>query len=128
LNPGRRGGKPATNRFSYGAAEELLASLYKSSGRASSDADITELLSFRSKSILAGDLNAKHPFWNSVVSKPSGEKLMDLFDLSAFEISASQCSTHSPAGNVDVLDILVHKYSERQILLSLIFWTQNTYQ
>jgi hypothetical protein len=24
LNPGRRGGKPATNRLSYGAAERLL--------------------------------------------------------------------------------------------------------
>jgi hypothetical protein len=24
-NPGRRGGKPATNHFSYGAAEEIIA-------------------------------------------------------------------------------------------------------
>jgi hypothetical protein len=51
-------------------------------GRAWSDADITELLSFRSKSFLAGDLNAKHPFWNSAVSNTSYEKLVALFDLS----------------------------------------------
>jgi hypothetical protein len=54
--------------------------VYKSQGRAWSDADITELLSFRRKSILAGDLNAKHPFWNSAVSNSSGEKLLSLFD------------------------------------------------
>jgi hypothetical protein len=67
-----------------------------------------ELLSFRLKSILVGDLNAKHPFWNSSVSNPSGEKLMALFDLSEFEISALQCPT-SPPGNGDVLDIVVHQ-------------------
>jgi hypothetical protein len=39
---------------------------------------------------LAGNLNAKDPFWNSAVSNPSGEKLVALFDLSEFEISAPQ--------------------------------------
>jgi hypothetical protein len=35
---------------------------------------------------------------------------MALFDLSEFEISAPQCPTHfSPAGNSDVLDIVVHQ-------------------
>jgi hypothetical protein len=59
---------------------------------------------------LAGNLNAKHPFWNSAVSKPSGEKLMALFDLSDFEILAPQCPTHySLAGNGDVLNIVVHQ-------------------
>jgi hypothetical protein len=59
---------------------------------------------------LTGDLNAKHPFWNSAVSPPSGEKLMALFDLSELEISAPQCPTHySPAGNGDMLDIVVHQ-------------------
>jgi hypothetical protein len=81
--------------------------VYKSLGRAWSDADITELLSFRRKSIWAGDMNAKHPFWNSAVRNPSGEKLMALFDLSEFEVSAPQCPTHSPPGNGDVLDIVV---------------------
>jgi hypothetical protein len=91
-------------------SEILLAAFYKSPGRAWSDADISELLSFRHKSVLAGDLNAKHPFWNSAVSNPSGEKLLELFDNNDIEISAPQCSTHySPAGNGDVLDIVVHQ-------------------
>jgi hypothetical protein len=53
----------------------LLEAVYKSPGRAWSDADINELLSLRCKSILAGDLKAKDPFWNGAVSNPSGEKL-----------------------------------------------------
>jgi hypothetical protein len=88
----------------------LLAAVYKSPGRAWSDTDITELLSFRYKSILPGDLNAKHPFWNSAVSNPSGEVLLRVFDANQFEISVPQCPTHySPAGNGDVLDIVVHQ-------------------
>jgi hypothetical protein len=55
---------------------------------------ITELLGFRNKSIPAGDLNAKHPVWNSKVSNPSGLKFSKLFDSSNFEMSAPQFSTH----------------------------------
>jgi hypothetical protein len=50
-----------------GNRDVLLEAVYKSPGRAWNDADIIELLSFRQKSVLAGDLNAKHPFWNSAV-------------------------------------------------------------
>jgi exonuclease III len=71
-----------------GNNEILFAAVYRSPGHAWIDADITELLSFRKKCILTGDLNAKHPFWNSRVSNPSGEKLMNLLDLEDFEISA----------------------------------------
>jgi hypothetical protein len=93
-----------------GKSEVLLAAVYKPPGRAWSDADITELLSFRCKSILAGDLNAKHPFWSSVVSNPSGVELLHLFDTRKFEISAPQCPTHySHVGNGDVLDSVVHQ-------------------
>jgi hypothetical protein len=52
---------------------ELLEAVYKYPGRAWRDADIIELLNLRRKSLLAGDLNAKHPFWNGTVSNPSGK-------------------------------------------------------
>jgi hypothetical protein len=55
--------------------EVLLAVVYKSQNHTWCDTDISELLGFRNKLILADDLNAKHPFWNSAVSNPSGEKL-----------------------------------------------------
>jgi hypothetical protein len=59
---------------------------------------------------LAGDLKAKHPFWNSTVSNPSGEKLMALFYLHEVKVLAPQCPPHDfPAGNGDVLDTVVHK-------------------
>jgi hypothetical protein len=45
-------------------------------------------------SALASDLNAKHPFWISAVSNPSGEKLLDLLDVNEFEVSVPQCPTH----------------------------------
>jgi hypothetical protein len=89
--------------------EVLLAAVYKSPDRTWNDADNNERLSLRSKSILASVLNAASPFWSTAFSKPSGEKLMHLFDLNEFEISASHCPTHySFAGNGDVLDIVVH--------------------
>jgi hypothetical protein len=94
-----------------GNSEALLAAVYKSSGRAWSAADIIELLSFTRKSISAGDLNAKHPFWNSAVSNHSGEKLLHLFDVNQLEISASQCPIqYSPAGNGDVQDIVITRH------------------
>jgi hypothetical protein len=93
-----------------GNSELLLAAVYKSPGKAWRDADITELFGFRRKSILAGDLNAKHPFWKSRILKPSCEKLLDPFDRNDFELSAPQCPTHySHAGNSDMLDIVDHK-------------------
>jgi hypothetical protein len=93
-----------------GNREILIAAVYKSPGCTWSDADIAELLSLRHKCTLTGDLNAKHPSWNSTVSNPSGEKLLQLFDVSDFEIPEPQCPTHySLVGNGDVLDTVVHK-------------------
>jgi hypothetical protein len=53
-----------------GNSEVLLVDVYKFPDRIWSDADIIELLSLRRKSILSCDMNAKHPFWNSIVSDP----------------------------------------------------------
>jgi hypothetical protein len=83
---------------------------------------ITELLGFRNKSILAGDLNAEHPVWNSEVSHPSVLKLLELFVRSNFEISAPQYSTHYITdGRGDVLDIVVHQ----NVRLSEVIVTNN---
>jgi hypothetical protein len=65
----------------------------------------TELLGSRNKSIVAGDLNAKLPVWNSEVSNISGLKILALFVSSYFEISAPQCSTRfTTDGRGDVLN------------------------
>jgi hypothetical protein len=93
-----------------GHTEMLLASVYKSPLRAWRDADITELLNLRTKSIWACDLNAKHLVWNNKVSNPLGLKFLDLCVNCHFEISAQQHQTHFvPNGRGDVLDIVFHK-------------------
>jgi hypothetical protein len=47
---------------------------------------------------------------NSAVSNPSGEKLLELFDINEFEISAPQCPTrYCHLGNGDMQDIVVHQ-------------------
>jgi hypothetical protein len=76
------------------------------------------------KSLLAKDLNAKHPFWNSIVSKPSGAKVLNLLHINGFEILAQQCCTHySPAGNGNMLDIVVYKNVQLSEVIFLTFWT-----
>jgi hypothetical protein len=60
---------------------------------------------------LAGDLNAKHPVWNSAVSNSSGLKLLDLFVNCNLKILESQNPTHFILdGRGDVLDIVAHRY------------------
>jgi len=106
-----------------GNNEVFLAAVYKSPSRAWNDADIMKLLPVRRKAVLADDLNAKNPFWNSAVSNFSGEKLLDLFDNNEFEISAPQSPTrYSPAGNGDVLDIVVHQ--NHHPINPLVCWTR----
>jgi hypothetical protein len=93
-----------------GSSEMLLAAICKSPGHAWNDADFTEFSSFRRKLLLAGNMNAKYPFWNSVVSKLSGVKLLNLLHINDLEISAPKCPTrYCPARNGDMLDVVVHK-------------------
>jgi hypothetical protein len=88
----------------------IVEAVSKSPGHTWNDTDINEILSFRHKSLLAGNLNAKHPFWNSIISNSSGAKLLNLLHINEFEISALQCPTHySPTGNGVMLDIVLHK-------------------
>jgi hypothetical protein len=61
---------------------------------------------------VVGDLHAKHPFSNSVLSKFSGAKLLNLLHANDFDILVQKYSSHySHAGNGDVLNIIVHKNS-----------------
>jgi hypothetical protein len=48
--------------ISIGNSEMLLTAVYKSPGYAWNDADVIELLRLRRKSLLAEDMNARHPF------------------------------------------------------------------
>jgi hypothetical protein len=79
-------------------------------------------LSFRNKPSLAGDLNAKNPVWNSQVSNPSGEELLELFEDNDFHTSMSQGLDHYTLQETgDVFDTMLHK-NVLQMSLSLINW------
>jgi hypothetical protein len=88
----------------------LLVAVYKSPGYACNETrHLFELLSLKRKSLLA-DLNAKYPFWNTIISNISGAKLLNLLHTNEFGGPAPQCPTHySRVGNGDVLDTVVHK-------------------
>jgi hypothetical protein len=80
-------------------------------------------------SILASDLYAEYPFWNSTISRPSGEKQLGLFDINAVGISASECpKRYSHTGKCDVLGIVVNQNISCQISLFLTSWIQTIYQ
>jgi hypothetical protein len=66
----------------------LLAAVYRSPARDWTDTDIKELLSLKDKAVLASDLNARHPVWNSQISNRLGTRFLDLQDNSDFQISA----------------------------------------
>jgi hypothetical protein len=88
-----------------GNAELLLAAVFKSLQRVWNDT-----LLFGSKTILAGDLNAKHLIWNSKVSNPSCLKLLGVFVRYSFKISSTQCPMHcTPDGRGYVLNSVVHQ-------------------
>jgi hypothetical protein len=87
----------------------LSTAVHKSPSSTWSDTDATKLLRLRNKSILASDLDAKHPFWNSTVPNSSRETLLQSLDANDFEISAQHPIQYFPAGNGDVLDIVVHQ-------------------
>jgi hypothetical protein len=53
-----------------GNREILLAGVYKTPSHAWIDAYLTDVLGFRRKTVMAGDLNAKNQMWNRVVSNP----------------------------------------------------------
>jgi hypothetical protein len=103
----------------------LLAAVYNSPVRDRCDADIIELLPLRNNTVLAGDLNAKHPVWNSQVSNWSDMILLNLQGNSDFQITEPRYPTHyTPSGNGDVLDIVVQRnvrLSEVQLLEILDF-------
>lgn len=74
-------------------------------------ADIETLLDSNYPTIIGGDLNAKHPSWNSRVANIHGRTLLALSRRSDFTVAGPQEPTHLhiPTGLADVLDIAVVK-------------------
>lgn len=73
--------------------------------------------------ILAGDLNCKHPAWFSVDTNPNGIKLFDLMNQSDWVVTAPDEPTYFPTHlnrHPDVLDIIICKNIEGIISQSVL--------
>lgn len=74
--------------------------------------DLTALLGLSDSVIIAGDLNAKHPAWNSSTTSSRGKQLFDLCSTMIFDVIAPMSPTHfphDPTHSVDVLDVALLK-------------------
>jgi hypothetical protein len=98
-----------------GNSEILFATVYKSPGRAWSDADITELLSFRRKSILTGDLNTKHAFWNSD-KRVTWRLHIEMIEAKAFRTFIRICSLFKIERLSTNIKLILHKALIRSIM------------
>jgi hypothetical protein len=76
-----------------GNTEILFAAVHKFPQRLWSYTDVTELLVFRNKSILVGDLNKKHPVGNSKISNPSGLKSQNYTNTSIIAVIVATKTT-----------------------------------
>ncbi|KAJ8724200.1 hypothetical protein PYW07_008180 [Mythimna separata] len=69
-------------------------------------------------SLLAGDLNCKHPAWNSHAANPGGNRLFADAQAHGYYVTGPETPTHYPDARAyvpDVLDVIVHKGLNCQI-------------
>jgi len=74
--------------------------------------DIDNLLDSDHPTILAGDMNAKHPFWNSRRTNAAGLTLLNHMEENNYFIVAPDTQTHNPDQRhhqPDILDIAILK-------------------
>lgn len=74
--------------------------------------DLTTIFGLSDSVILAGDLNAKHPAWNSTITSPRGRVVFNLSSTLNFDPIAPYEHTHyphDPNSRSDVLDIALLK-------------------
>ncbi|GJQ79543.1 hypothetical protein Trydic_g16390 [Trypoxylus dichotomus] len=87
-----------------------LVAAYKAPNRQLLEDDLSEIFDTRGAVILAGDLNAKHPSWNSRWTNASGTYLRRFADDLHLLVDATAEPTIFPHnGQPDVLDIVVMK-------------------
>jgi len=92
----------------------LVSSVYKSSSATLDPSDLDLLINSADNFIIAGDLNSKHPFWNSRKTNCAGTVLYNHLQQNNYSIIAPDTPTHFPNSNKyrpDVLDIAIVRTS-----------------
>jgi len=92
--------------------ETRLSAIYKRPINSLMPSDIDNLLDSDHPTILAGDMNAKHPFWNSRRTNAAGLTLLNHMEENNYFIVAPDTQTHNPDQRhhqPDILDIAILK-------------------
>ena len=87
-------------------------------------ADVRKLLDSPLPTIIAGDLNCKHPAWNSSCISPDGRRLFDDAEREGYCVTGPAVPTHYPyiaSHNPDVIDVVVHRGLSSQPELEVLY-------
>ncbi|KAL5243328.1 hypothetical protein ACI65C_010738 [Semiaphis heraclei] len=99
-----------------------ISSLYKSPKMPLQLTDLEAITNQKLKFIAAGDLNAKHPTWNSRTTNTSGNLLQNHMESSnSYTICAPVSPTHhsyNPKHAPEVLDIVISNLNDRDFTLN----------
>lgn len=99
-----------------------ISSIYKSPKMPLQLTDLEALTNQNLKFIAAGDLNAKHPSWNSRTTNTSGHLLHNHMEsLNSYTICAPDSPTHhsyNPKHTSEVLDIVILNLNDRDFTLT----------
>lgn len=106
-----------TIHMEFNGQQLRISSLYKSPASTLLATDIDRLLDTNVIIILAGDLNAKNPVWNSLVTNTADKTLFTHMENHEYTIVAPESPTHFPDihhHTPDVLDIAILKITNLQ--------------
>ena len=89
-----------------------ISAVYKAPNKRLHSSDLDHLFHQNNASLIIGDLNCKHVFWNCRVSNPNGERLFNYVTNNDIFISSPSEPTHFPQQlrcEPDILDIVLFK-------------------
>lgn len=99
-----------------GTGKTNIFAAYYPPGKTFVENDYKKILDLNFPTIIAGDLNAKHPSWNSRTINNYGRKLQQLTTTNNIQTLAPTDPTfYGPIGRPDVLDMILHKDIPRNI-------------
>lgn len=90
-----------------------IAAVYKSPNRRLHDSDLDYIFTQNNSTLVIGDLNCKHVFWNCRVSNPNGSRLFNYVTNNDVFVSSPSEPTFFPRqlrSEPDILDIVLFKH------------------
>ncbi|CAG4998797.1 unnamed protein product [Parnassius apollo] len=106
------------------AGEELrIYAAYRPPGTPFCSSDVRTVMEGETPTIIAGDLNAKHPAWGSRVINPPGHELYEDAERYSYDVLGPEEPTHVPTDprkRPDVLDIVLSRNVNYPIVVEVL--------